>query len=444
MKQHIDSRITLVMLALYIIVATGILSADVVNTSTFLSLSYAIELATTQNEGLEGNRIEMTSALRRKKASWASYLPNISINTSAKATGSLISGTAGLSSTTSLGISLTFDGTKKVDDKILQNTYEGTMLSYEQALSSLVTSVSKAYWSLIAVQESITVLKNNLQVAQEQYEKIQQSYEAGLISELDVLKTLISLKSAENSLQSEKDSYAEAFNTFKLLLCVDPEEPYEIADEIHPQKLDLPSVRNLYTAYVEQRYDIQLLRLYENKAALSLTEKQTSTFIPSVTLSGGWNIDFSTVSSITDNSSFSVAVSIPVSGYIPGSDSSLNILDSVDAHSQAKLSLSVGLSEAYTEIQTNYTTLQRLWIEIETQTQNLSFLNRAYELSEEAYYFGLLSVTELNESRQEVLEAKKALVEANLSYVLSTYDLATALGMDIDTLQELYGMTSEL
>jgi len=442
MKQHIHC-FTLATIVICLIMTGSILFAEDTNQPIPLSLSYAIELATTQNEGLEGNKIDVTAALRRAQASWASYLPSISVVTSARATGSLISHTGSLSSSAALGLSLTFDGTNKVDEKILQSTYGTTKVAYEQASSSLVVAVSKAYWTLVAVEKSIAVLQNNLQVAQEQYQKNQQSYEAGLIPELDVLKSLISLKSAENLLQSEKDSYDEAFNTFKLLLCVDPEASYEISGKIDPQKLALPTARDLYTAYVEQRYDIQLQRLAVKKAALSLSEKKISTYTPSVTLSGGWDIGLSTTSSISDNASFSVAVSIPVNGYITGSAPSLNLLDSADAISHAQLSLSTGLSEAYTDIQKNVTTILRLWAGIETQIQNLDILNRTYELSQDAYDSGLVSITELNESRQEVLEANKALVEANLSYVLSTYNLATALGMDIDTLTELYGITSE-
>ena len=444
MKQHIHSSSKLVTIVFCLILTGSILFADGTDQSIPLTLSRAIELATTQNEGLEGNRIDMASALRRAQASWTSYLPTISVVTSAKASGSLISLTGGLSSNASLGVSLTFDGTNKVDEKILQSTYGGTLLAYEQAFSSLIVDVSKAYWSLAAVEESVAVLQNNLQVVQEQYEKNQQSYEAGLISELDVMKTLVSLRSAENVLQSEKDSYDEAFNTFKLLLSLDPESSYEISRGIDPQKLELPTASDLYASYVEQRYDIQLLRLAVKKATLSLSEKKTSTFTPSVTLSGGWDIGFSTGSPISDNASLSVSVSIPVSGYIKGSDSTLNLLDSADDISQAKLSLSTALSEAYTDIQTKVATIQRLWTGIETQLLNLDILNRTYELSQNAYDSGLLSITELNESRHEVLEAEKALVAARLSYVLSTYDLATALGMNIGELHGLYGIASEI
>ncbi len=444
MKQHSLSGLHVVTITFCLLLTGGFLFADGIDQPTFLSLSYAIELATTQNEGLEGNKTDMASALRRAQASWASYLPSISLMTSARASGSLISHIGTLSSSASVGVSLSFDGTNKVDDKMLQSTYSGTCIAYDQAFSSLVVNVSKAYWTLVAVEESIMVLQNNLQVAQEQYQKNQQSYEAGLISELDVMKTLISCKSAENLLQSEKDSYDEAFNTFKLLLCADPEETYEISAEIEPLKLALPTASDLYATYAEQRYDIQLLRLAVEKAKLSLSEKKISTYTPSVTLSGGWDIGFSNTSSLSDTASFSVAVSIPVSGYIPGSKLSLDLLDSTDDISQAQLSLSTGLSEAYTDIQTNVANIQRLWTGIESQIQNLDILNRMFELSQNAYDSGLLSITELNESRQEVLDSDKALVQASLSYVLSTYNLATALGMDVDTLHELYGITSEL
>lgn len=441
-KHHTGSIIVLVLACLTL---TGeMLVAGGTDQNTELTLPYALGLATTQSTGLEGNRLDMTAALRRAQASWTSYLPSISIVTSARATGSLVSLTGGVSSSASLGVSLSFNGTNTVNEKILQSAYGGSLVAYDQAYSALVVEVSKAYWSLVARQESLDVLQDNLLVVQQQYQKSQQGYEAGLVPELDVLKTLIALRSAENALQAEENSYDEAFSTFKVLLGIEVESPYAIADTIEPQQLALPSVGDLASLYTEQRYDVQLLRLAVKQASLSLSEKKISTFTPSVTLSGGWDLGLSSTASISDTASFSVAVSIPVSGYIPGSDSSLNLLDSSDAVSKAQVALSSGLLAAYADIQTKAVAIGRLWRAIETQILNLDILTQAYALSQDAYNSGLLSITELNESRQGALEASKTLVEARLSYVLASYDLAFALGIDVDKLYALYGSESDM
>ena len=442
MNHHVYAEKVFAVVFLCLFLTGGLLMAGDASITT-LSLADAIDMAVIGNDALEGKRIDVTSALNHKESSWAKYLPSISLTGGADATGSLSDRTGGLAMDLSLGASLAFDGTGALDDRILQSTYEDAVLSYEQAFSELIVEVSEAYWNLVASQESLEVLRNNASLAQEQYEQAQQSYTAGLITELDVLQSKIDVKSAEGDVREAEDAYTSSFGSFRLLLGLNRDASFSLVGSLQPVELELPSASVLFDQYGEKRYDIQLLRLAVKQAGLSLDVDKKTTFSPTVSFSGGWAVDSSIDTAFADTAFLSVSVSVPVSGYIKGSDAYLSLRDDEDDITQAQLLLAIGLAEAKSEIWTQVADVQRLWENIDTEQLNLDMVQRAYELSKEAYDSGLLSLAELSEARQNALDAGTTLVNARLSYVLSTYGLATSLGMDTASLYGLFGHIDE-
>jgi outer membrane protein TolC len=72
------------------------------------------------------------------------------------------------------------------------------------------------------------------------------------------------------------------------------------------------------------------------------------------------------------------------------------------------------------------------------QAQNVETSQYSYELSQQAFEAGLLSAQELEEARTELLNAQVTLLNTKLSQLLSCYDLASLLGIDLATLQTQY------
>ena len=75
--------------------------------------------------------------------------------------------------------------------------------------------------------------------------------------------------------------------------------------------------------------------------------------------------------------------------------------------------------------------------------KSLEIAKRTYELREESYNAGLSSASELADSRTALLEAQNALLSSRLTHLLSSYNLASTLGINLQELQETYSTTEK-
>ena len=139
----------------------------------------------------------------------------------------------------------------------------------------------------------------------------------------------------------------------------------------------------------------------------------------------------------------SLTVSVPLSSYIPGSSADQTRRNAAD---QVQI-MALGVKDAQ---DTLLQTIREASLTIGQQADMLTMAERSrdiaqrtYDLAEEAFDAGLMSANDLSSARMSLLSAEISMVSASLNHLLSCYDLAYALGMTIDELQETYPATIE-
>ena len=144
--------------------------------------------------------------------------------------------------------------------------------------------------------------------------------------------------------------------------------------------------------------------------------------------------DFTAPRDLSGNGSFSVSVSIPLGGYIPGSQQALASERSRVNLEQAKIALENTRTAAGQEVLSLFNTIQDITETFAINRMNETFAARAYELSRAGFDAGLVSQTDLEIARQDFLSARYTVIAAVTQYRSSLAELAHALNVSEEAL----------
>lgn len=424
-----------------------------INQVRYISLEEAQLLALEGNASLRSQQLSLEASKREAQSRWNSFLPGISLSGSLSNSHNIYSpsgssagggsGAGGNSSwnwSASGGVSLSLTAGIPVQMQLATLRYELAQTNYESQRQTILSSVASSFYNLLTSTKNLTVLEANVSLTRQQYEQARLNYNRGLTSELDMLRAQYAALSAEPQLEKARSQYDSDLAAFQLLL--GSQEKYIPTGEFSLQQLQLPDVESLIASYLENRLDVIQKRQSLREAELTKTAQVLSARAPSISLSesirmgpsgGGMNGEPSV------SGSFSVGVSIPVDGYIPGSSKSLSVGKSKDSVEVARINLETTLVQARQDIVNTAKNVQLLWHAVEISKLNETIAERAYQLSQEGYRAGLVSQTDMENSRQQMVSAQLSGSTSQSQYLVGVGNLANALGLQVQEVYELFG-----
>jgi outer membrane protein TolC len=429
---------------LFILMAFGVAAL-----TTALTLEDAIAIALENNSDLKSGAVDLADKGRRKNAaSWNWALPGVSVSGGISNTHPI--NPAGDSSSTwnaSGSIGLTFTAGVPLRIILAETQYKISELAYARARQTLVKTVSVTFYTLLAEKENIEILENNLELLKTQYEQTEQNYNRGLSSELDMLNAQYAYQSAGPELKNAISDYEQHVRDYLLnVLGVNPNEytGAMVTGDIEIKLLALPPGEALAAAYGDRHFDVMSQSLSLSQSELNAKIQTAASLSPplslteSVKLGPPLNSGFS-FDDPSSSGTFSLTLSVPISSFVPGSGASLDIKTARDSASLAQSALETARKKASEDIKQKADTLLRAGESIESRQLNYRISLRAYELSEQGYAGGLVSATDLEASRQRMISARQAVLQAEVSYLSASYELASALNLDISEFYERYG-----
>ncbi|MBO7484775.1 MAG: TolC family protein [Spirochaetaceae bacterium] len=418
-----------------------------------LTLERAQELATNQNSDIKKQEIELASAQRADKNAWNSLIPSLSLNGGISNSHTISDGktffpkdSSSWSWSGSAGISIGLNTAIPIKAKITSLTYSSAKTAYSKLVSNTRLQATTSFYNLLSQQKNIAILEESLNLAKKQYDQVNANYKNGLASELELLKARYSYQSIQPRITQAQTSYQNSLSSFLQLLGLDAGTQIKFKDNTSIKKLNLPPADKLADEFVENRFDVIQAREALIRAQLSESLSKHSAYSPSINISESLRSGSEIKKDAKTpglNGSFSVSVSIPLNGYIPGSNDNLSIKNSKDSVSTAAISLENVIKNARQDINNKTAELVRLYESLATNRLNSTIAEKAYELSVQSYNAGLLSQTELATQRQELITAKQTLSEAESNYLVSIYNLAAALNIPVNDLVSKYGAKNE-
>jgi multidrug efflux system outer membrane protein len=412
-----------------------------------ITIEKALELAKTNNPDLQKQRLTLQDAQRKSENRWNKFLPNLSANANVS-NGHDFKESSEWNWKASAGANLSFSFGLPTSIQQAQLDYLQQKTTYEKLEAQTISSISSTFYSLIAEQQNIQILKESQKLAQDVYNQTKRNYNNGLASELDMLKSQYSYLSLEPQIQQAQSAYNNNLANFGLKLGIADSTNLTLKGELQLVQVKLPASQELIEKYLDKRHDVILSEISVQQAE-NTSKIQGANKLPSLSLSEnislGQNPLYNSeipqegINPLSINGSFSVGVSIPLSSWIPGSQDSLTNKTNKDNITKAKITAEETKKSAENDIKNKVAEVNRLWNLIDVSKLNVSIATRSYELAKDGYRAGLVSQTDLETTRQQMVNAQLSHLQTQIKYLSAIYDASFALNMQIEDFYKTFG-----
>lgn len=323
--------------------------------------------------------------------------------------------------------------------------YSRAQVELERERQSLVMDIKRAFHGYLLARESLQVQEETLQNKQEALEIAGQRYQAGLGTELDVLRAESDLRNFMPQVISARNRVELAVLTVIDLLELDrKEQEYREGDfqlvlvgELEPRFHEFDAAELVETA-IQGNFSIREYRAGISAAELEerLNKQQR---LPSIAGFANYAVD-SGYDLVTGASDFSggawsdqltvgVSVQVPLSGLLPWSAQSAAVkksrlnLQSLNAGLESvKGGIRLGIRNALLR-------LEEERAKIDSGNAQVELARRVLETSRESYRNGLITSLELQDAQLNLNAASLGYLQAVFNYNLALYDLYDLLGV---------------
>ena len=412
-----------------------------------ITIEKALELAKTNNPDLQKQRLTLQDAQRKSENRWNKFLPNLSANANVS-NGHDFKEASEWNWKASAGANLSFSFGLPTSIQQAQLDYLQQKTTYEKLEAQTISSISSTFYSLIAEQQNIQILKESQKLAQDVYNQTRRNYNNGLASELDMLKSQYSYLSLEPQIQQAQSTYNNNLANFGLKLGIADSTNLTLKGELQLVQVKLPSTQELIEKYLDKRHDVILSEISVQQAE-NTSKIQSANKLPSLSLSENISLGENPlynpevqqegINPLSVSGSFSVGVSIPLSSWIPGSQDSLTSKTNKDNITKAKITAEETKKSAENDIKNKVAEVNRLWNLIDVSKLNVSIATRSYELAKDGYRAGLVSQTDLETTRQQMVNAQLSHLQTQIKYLSAIYDASFALNMQIEDFYKTFG-----
>ncbi len=286
-----------------------------------LTLNDAIQRAESESNDLRQTLIDIETAQTQSKNNWTQFLPGMRAGAGLNYRDNLFtennsaSNQGPFSYSMSLNLSLDLNGGIPYLMKNNNLNYQTSLLNYENIRRRLEAEIAKTFYNLIAEKENLVLLEDVLSLSEQQYRKNQVSFDNGLINQLALVRSQLSVENARLGLVRAQSQYDINKNNFLTILGYDQNIDVSFEGSLDVTQLALNS-ETLISEYLYKRPDIASQR--NRIEMLDNTRKQTTinARAPSISLSAGWS--GSGWTNFSDSISGGVSVGIPIDSWIPG------------------------------------------------------------------------------------------------------------------------------
>ena len=420
-----------------------------------VTLDEAIQSAMENNTDMEIAKLELQQNLR-SASNASAYIPNLTLTGSASIGGNLIDSTAwdpdwSANAGFDVGISMSL-GTSLIGSTAVNNASRTIAnLNYAISASTLEQSVTTSYWTLVSSKKSMESAQRNLDAAERALESVQEGYDAGLRTSLELSNAELDVLDYRYALKQLQDAYALSQETFRVLTGI--EGDFDVTDFPEITYLNLPSAEELFAQYGDSTNTVRMLNATVTSSEAALTNVKVNNYYPSVSLSLNYGLGGDAYhryytqtlegpepypNSISDTASATVSFSIPISSYIPGSTGNNAVKNAEDSVAISKMQLIAGRDNLLSSIRSSLLTITQDRENIEIATTRRDIAQQSYNLTKESYDAGLVSFTSLQDSADALSSAELAVINAEGSYIQNLYTLAFTLNIDYESLITLY------
>lgn len=231
-----------------------------------LSLEQAKEYAVEHNRTLMNASLDIRKAEASRWQAIASLLPQVkgSVDYSNYCGYKMEIGGMSVSmppfATFGLMTSIGFSGASIVGIQIADISKKMADISLEKSEVDIKSQVQQIYYSALVVEETISLLEKNLASLTSLYRITQTSVDVGVTEQTEADQLAVQVATMESGINSTKRSLELAYNSLRMLLCVDKDVEIVLTDALESM-FNRDRINALFaeTFILERNHDYQLL-----------------------------------------------------------------------------------------------------------------------------------------------------------------------------------------
>ncbi|MGH7542152.1 MAG: TolC family protein [Gemmatimonadota bacterium] len=398
-----------------------------------VTLEEAIEIAMRRNPLLEQARTSIESAEHTRLAAIGEFLPDLSLSYgySNASTGRLDPTGQGIVST-SYSAQLTasyniFDGWRRFSS--LESARLGVAeenARYRENQFETIRLVKQAYFNAVAARELVAVEERRVERQEDQLDFVEQRLQLGRATRSDLLRSQVDLNNARLALLNAEN---DARNTTFLLTEVVGSDtrlgPVETAT-LETEPFDYSREQLIQIA--QETAPVVRTAVAATEAAEAEVSSARSSYLPSLSFSGGW--DWSNQEFPPTDRSWSISLrgSYPL---FNGFQRETQVYqararaDLAQAQERAtRLNLRSGLEAAYS-------TAQSALAGIDLAEQSVALSEESLRVEQERYRLGLATILDLQTAQIALSQAEVDLISRRFDYQLAIAQIESLLGQGL-------------
>ncbi len=399
-----------------------------------LGVGDAVNLALEKNISIERNEITLNALKRADRHSWNSVSPTISIGANTEVpidalcdNDSAYAAKFGVSATLSLNLSAnlyTAVQTAKYNLEIGE-------IAFNDAVKDVELSVRQTFYGLLYEKENIALQERNMAVARQQYETNLKKYNAGRLSELDVLSAEVSYKQCVPTVENARITYQNDLASFKRLLGISLDEEVELVGDL--DSLVFLDEINIDGIQVSSS-TVKTLEKRVAAAENSVLDKRFSAYAPSLNASLKWNDQYAPDAS--KSATLSLSATIPLDGCLPWSTKSDNVESAKDTLADYRLQLEDAKTGLRISVDSYLRSIRQSQAAIKSKQANVRLAQKSYDMTYDAYSRGTKDLLSLQSANSTLLSAQLSLKSEIYTFLKNVMNLESAIGVGFGTLME--------
>ena len=167
-------------------------------------------------------------------------------------------------------------GSYTTAQKVAVQDYRVAVADWQSSQVKLRQQIKDAFYSLLAAQETMRVVQNNLELANQGYSIAQKRFSSGAGPQLDLIDSGVQLSRANQDLVRAQAGLKQAQATLAPLLNLPGQTPLECTGNLDAPSLDLAYARLLELAQKNPQIQSALYSLEKSRRSVQLAEQQAN------------------------------------------------------------------------------------------------------------------------------------------------------------------------
>lgn len=406
-----------------------------------ITIDRALEMAEENNNAITVAANSLNSAILEENNSWNLFLPSLSLSSTTALTSE--NWNQILTGTVSIGLNASLPGLLTSNELGVKSK----QISYEMTRDMVDSQVQNLFYYLLASEKSIEIQKEALELAQKQYRQMEVNYNNGFASEIQLLQSRLAMENVKPQISSATLNYEENLMNLKDLIGYEGEEEIILSGDLEYIAVKLDS-ETLIDNHIHNRQDIKMSKNMMDIQENLLTLTKNSELYPTLALQTSYSQSYYDLTQNnpmlshewSDNVEIALNLTWSPEILIKGSSTWVKMKNQETEVTNANLNFSDSIESARREIKKAVLQLDTYAKNIEVAELNLELSKKSYEMTNDSFKKGAAEILTVEDARQSLAEAQQSHLNTLFQYKIGLISLASALGTDLETVINQYGV----